>query len=153
MPLILSEAIDDVDFDRLLDIQIAAFGQTGDAPREPMMDLIYPGAGTPPGKAAAKERVLTALRSDPTATFLKVTDTVTGEILGGAKWNVYLEKPAFKPVVAVGWEGKEEREYAELVLARFSRSRFESTPVEGPYLCKWVSRFVLLRILMGLKKS
>jgi len=134
MPLVLSEA-DDADFDRLMEIQFAAFGQTGDSPREPFIDVIYPGGDTPSGQAAARDRVLKSLHSDPTATFLKVTDTITGEIIGGARWQVYTEKPELKHAEVDWWEG-EDKEYAEFVLNILHRGRFEKTAAEGPYLCE-----------------
>jgi hypothetical protein len=134
MPFLLSDAVD-ADFDRLIEIQFAAFGQTGDSPREPFMDWMYPNADTPSGQAAARDRTLKSLRSDHTATFLKVTDTDTGEIVGGAKWNVYEKKPEQKRVEVNSFKG-EEREYAELVLGVFHRRRHEHVTADGPYLCE-----------------
>jgi hypothetical protein len=134
MPFLLSDAVD-ADFDRLIEIQFAAFGQTGDSPREPFMDWMYPNADTPSGQAAARDRTLKSLRSDHTATFLKVTDTDTGEIIGGAKWNVYEKKPEQKRVEVNSFKG-EEREYAELVLGVFHRRRHEHVTADGPYLCE-----------------
>jgi hypothetical protein len=58
---LLSEAVD-ADFGRLMEIQFAAFGQTGESPREPFMDWIYPNANTPSGKTAARDRTLKSLR-------------------------------------------------------------------------------------------
>jgi GNAT superfamily N-acetyltransferase len=134
MTLVLSEAVD-ADFDRLMEIQFAAFGQSGDSHREPFVDIIWPGGDTAVGQAAARDRTLQALREEPTATFLKITDTTTGEIIGGAKWQVYMKKPENKPVEAVWWEG-DDREFAEFALGILYRGRLEKTAPEGPYLCE-----------------
>jgi hypothetical protein len=136
MPLVLSKAVD-ADFERLIEIQFAAFGLTGDSPREPFIALLYPDADTPAGQAAARDRNLKSLHSDPTATFLKVTDTVTGVIVAGAKWYVYEAKPEVKHVEADWWEG-ENREYAELVMGALYRDRIEKTSAEGPQLCEFL---------------
>lgn len=135
MSLVLSETVDS-DFDRLMEIQFAAFGQTGDSHREPMIDVMFPGGDTPAGQAAARDRTLEALHSDPTAVFLKVTDSATGEIVGGAKWKVHPQKPVFKQIEVDFCEG-EEKEFTELVMNFLYRGRVEKMgPDEGPYLCK-----------------
>jgi len=133
MSLVLAKAVD-ADFDRLMEIQFEAFGQTGDAPREPFIDVMFPGGDTPSGQAAARDLTLKWLRSDPSATFLKVTDTITGEILGGAKWCVYMEKPErWQKRVQVEGEG-DETEYIEFALGTLYRNRFEKTAAKGPFL-------------------
>ena len=141
MSLALSKAVDE-DFDRLMDIQFAAFGQTGDSPREPYIDLLYPGGDTPAGQAAARDRNLKSLHTDPTVTFLKITDTVTGEIIAGAKWLVYEKKPEPNHIEADWWEG-EDREYAELIIGSLHRDRLEKTSAQGPYLRKLPSNLTI----------
>jgi hypothetical protein len=137
MSLVLSETVDS-DFDRLMEIQFAAFGQTGDSHREPMIDVMFPGGDTPAGQTAARDRTLGALHSDPTAVFLKVTDSATGEIIGGAKWKVHPKKPVFEHVEVDFCEG-EDKEFAELVMNFLYRGRVEKMgPDEGPYLCKFI---------------
>ena len=136
MPLILSEAVD-ADFDRLVQILFAAFGQTGDAPREAYIDVVYPGGDTPSGQAAARDKILTWLHADPTATFLKVTDTTTGEIVAAAKWIIFMEKPdSERPPIHVDWCEGEDKDYTEWVMDLLFRSRFERTAPKGPYLCE-----------------
>jgi hypothetical protein len=148
MSLVLSETVDS-DFDRLMEIQFAAFGQTGDSHREPMIDVMFPGGDTPAGQAAARDRTLEALHSDPTAVFLKVTDSATGEIVGGAKWIVHPKKPVLKRIEVDFCEGG-DKEFMELVMNFLYRGRVEKMgPDEGPYLCELlVQPFRILELCM-----
>jgi hypothetical protein len=74
----------DADMARVFELVSISFGH-----EHPFIEAVYPGHETPSGRAHGTERMLAAKNGDPNTTFLKITDTSTGEIIGIAKWNVY----------------------------------------------------------------
>ncbi|MCJ1374398.1 hypothetical protein MMC20_005630 [Loxospora ochrophaea] len=65
--------------------------------------------------------------SDPTSHWLYVTDTKTGEVIGGTQWNIYKENPfaSAPPSLRAYWieEGTELRAIADQLLSNFLAGR------------------------------
>ena len=83
MPLQLDVCADG-DMPRAFTILSLAF-----AHEHPYFDYVFPKHDTPGGRKVGGERILAFKKADPNTTFIKVTDTDTGTIIGVAKWNVY----------------------------------------------------------------
>lgn len=116
--------------DELTKTQFAAF-----YPHEVFHDIIWPGPPTPENLAKNKKRQLAWMVADGHSTYLKVTDTETGEIVAGAKWCVYDQDPN-RPGVTVDWygeEGSEDRAYAQHLMDEFNGRRVER--MRGSYCC------------------
>lgn len=95
MPLKVEEADVAADFDALIACQWASF----ENPHQPFFRLFCPVLGGP-GAAARAEALQTStnnqrdwLNADPTSYWQKVTDTETGEIVGGALWKICPTSP------------------------------------------------------------
>ncbi|KAL8811339.1 MAG: hypothetical protein Q9223_000357 [Gallowayella weberi] len=107
MVLKLEPCTDD-DMDRTFAIVSSAFGH-----EHTYFDAVYPAHDTPSGRKNGGDRLLAIKHSDPLTTFLKVTDTDTGEMIAAAKWNIYDGVvPEEAELDGDYWEGEEEKEYA-----------------------------------------
>lgn len=119
--------------DELTKTQFAAF-----YPHEVFHDILWPGPPTSENLAKSKNRQLAWMAADGHSTYLKVTDTGTGEIVAGAKWCVYDKDPNRSAVLTVDWygdEGSEDRAYAQYLIDEFNGRRTER--MKGSYCCMW----------------
>ncbi|PQE19635.1 gnat family protein [Rutstroemia sp. NJR-2017a WRK4] len=109
MPLQLLPCTD-ADMARTFAILSDAFGH-----EHPYIEAAFPAHETPAGRAAGGERMLAIKNSDPTATFLKVVDTKTGEMIAQAKWNIFKDNiPPELDLDGDFWgDDLEEKEYAQ----------------------------------------
>lgn len=128
MPLELIEAVIPQDFD---DIYATAW-EAWTHPRNVMWDLLNPVPESDPDAqaraiAAAAARQFEATRDDPDDQWLKVVDTETGEIAGGALWKVHRTNPYRAPVPptdAFWWpEGSEMRSLTNALFEQFRLPR------------------------------
>lgn len=120
--------------DELTKTQFAAF-----YPHEVFHDIIWPGPPTPENLEKNKKRQLAWMAADGHSTYLKVTDSETGEIVAGAKWCIYDKDPHRSPVLSVDWygdEGSEDRAYAQYLMDEFNGRRVER--MKGSYCCTWL---------------
>jgi hypothetical protein len=105
------EVCNDADMSRAFEIMSLAFGH-----ELPYIEAVYPAHHTPAGRAQGSSRFMSAKKTDPTITFLKVTDTDTGLMIAQAKWIVYKNHiPAEEDLDGDFWENSEEKEYAQLL--------------------------------------
>jgi hypothetical protein len=109
MPLQLLPCTD-ADMARTFAILSDAFGH-----EHPYIEAAFPAHETPSGRAVGGERMLAIKNSDPTATFLKVVDTETGEMIAQAKWNIFQDNiPPELDLDGDFWgDDTEEKEYAQ----------------------------------------
>ncbi|MCJ1227020.1 hypothetical protein MMC12_003675 [Toensbergia leucococca] len=131
MPLLLSEALES-DFDSIIRCQFAAFW-----PHEHSHSIIWPGSPTPETLEKYRVRHLHLLAADSHATFLKINDSDTGEIVAGAKWCIYkqgIERPKRINVDWYGEDGSEDRAYCQFVMDEFHGRRVER--MTGPHCCR-----------------
>ncbi|KAI5783704.1 hypothetical protein EDC01DRAFT_217572 [Geopyxis carbonaria] len=129
MPLSVSEADVSKDFDRLMECQFNAF--TDPWQYEPYHEVLYPGGNTVAARTAARDRILADLAAEaPRATYLKVTDDETGEIVAGGKW-LLVDEQALKnkaPVVA-DWvtDSEDNKAFTEHILTALYANRGKCT--------------------------
>ncbi|KAL8757132.1 MAG: hypothetical protein Q9199_002445 [Rusavskia elegans] len=101
------EECNETDMARAFAIVSSAFGQ-----EHPYFDALYPAHSTPSGRKVGSERFLEMYRTDPNSTFLKITDTDTGEMIALAKWNTYDGvMPEEVELDCDYWVNEEEKEY------------------------------------------
>jgi hypothetical protein len=109
------EVCSDADMARTFEIMSLAFGH-----EHPYIEAAYPAHHTPTGRALGSSRMLNAKKTDPSTTFLKVTDTDTGLMIAQAKWNVYKNNiPAEADLDGNFWDNNEEKEYAQLLCREY----------------------------------
>ena len=75
---------EDGDMDLAFAVISEAFGH-----EHPYFDYCFPKHDTHEGRKTGGERILAVKNGDPNTTYIKVTDSGTGLIIGVAKWNVY----------------------------------------------------------------
>ncbi|KAI9793077.1 MAG: hypothetical protein M1816_000975 [Peltula sp. TS41687] len=98
--LSITEATE-ADMPRLMEIQFSAFDG------EPFARILF-GPNTASARAAACERALEELRSDPHQLVVKAVNNATGEILAFGRWEIYeTERPESE------WKHREPFEYLE----------------------------------------
>jgi len=102
------------------------------------IEAVFPAHDTPAGRAAGAERMLATMESDMYATFLKVVDD-EGEMIAGAKWNLY--DGTIPPEIDVSgdyWESEEEKEYAAHMFRMYLGPRRKAIRESGGrLLCEW----------------
>jgi len=99
----------DSDMARTFAILSSAFGH-----EHPYIDAAFPEHDTPEGRERGGARMLAIKQSDPSTTFLKVTDTDTGLVIAQAKWNIYKNTiPAESDLDGPFWDTSDEKEYAQ----------------------------------------
>lgn len=98
-------------------------------------ETLFPAHDTEVGRAAGAERFLAMKHSDPTATFLKITDPTINKVIGIAKWNIY-NGTIPEPVRLSGsfWNSDEEKEYVNSVFAGFMLPRMEAIKTSEGHL-------------------
>lgn len=129
MGLELSEihADDESSFKELIECEWISF----ESPYNGFFQIYCPIIGTGPNvrqdwMKESTERQLSWHREDPTSTWLKVVDSDSGQIVGGAQWNVYLENPypnGVEHTDAVWWPEGEGRKYASMALEQWYAPR------------------------------
>ena len=138
MPFKLSEALIPHDHEALF----ATEWQAWTHPRNAMWELLSPVLESGPdaeahAMAAASARQLKATLEDPADHWLKVVDTETGKIVGGALWKIYETNPYRAPVPAVdaSWwpEGDELRDLTNALFEQFNSPRVMKMQV--PHVC------------------
>ncbi|KAM0145519.1 hypothetical protein ACHAPG_011582, partial [Botrytis cinerea] len=103
-----SEICSDADKDRTFEIVSHAFGHD--------IEAAFPAHDTPTGRALGSSRMSSMKRTDPSITFLKVTDTDKGIMIAQAKWNIYKNTaPKETDLDENFWETDEEKLYAQLM--------------------------------------
>lgn len=88
----VSEVVEDAEFKELIQCLIDAFEE----PPSKLLQLFIPSCPSDDAQATlaeAVERFSLWHRSDPTSTWIKVTDSETGKLLGAANWNIYDTNP------------------------------------------------------------
>lgn len=139
MPLELQEVTSDADFDELIPLQWISYEQ----PFNPFLIIFCPTRGTDPTARAesiqeSKERQLQWHKADPSSHWLKVVDTDTGKVIGGAEWNVHesdpYAKPPEQPFTAYWWEEGEKRQFVDAALGQWMAPRMER--MRKPHLRK-----------------
>ena len=128
MPLVLEETNLEGDYDELFDVEWAAWND----PPQVLWALMFPAKGTGPeaiaeSKKVAADRQLQGTRMDPHDRWLKVVDTDTGKIAGGALWKIYTSNPYRAPLPALDafwWpEGHEMRKLTNDMYAQLQATR------------------------------
>lgn len=133
-PFDINQAVE-ADYDRILDVQFAAFGVPGEPHHDPFHDMFFPGGNTPTGRANAVERTLKQV-SDPSATFLVAREKSTGTIVAAAKWHIY-EAKREEEKIDVDWlEKGEKKAHLEWVVNEIQRRKFARFP-PGPHLSEY----------------
>ncbi|PQE19538.1 hypothetical protein CJF32_00007479 [Rutstroemia sp. NJR-2017a WRK4] len=121
------EVCNDADMSRAFEIMSLAFGHD-----LPFIEAVYPAHDTSAGRAQGSSRFMSAKKTDPTVTILKVTDTDTGLIIAQAKWNVYKNNiPDEVDLDGDFWENSEEKEYAQLLDREYLNHRRELIKESG----------------------
>ncbi|KAL8736507.1 MAG: hypothetical protein Q9166_000299 [cf. Caloplaca sp. 2 TL-2023] len=117
----------DEDMHRTFEIVSSAYGH-----EHPYIDAVYPSHDTPSGRQTGGDRLLAIKRSDPHTTFLKVTDTATGEMIAQAKWNVYDGiVPREGELDGDFWGGEDEKEYARYLFREYLAPRRAAIRASG----------------------
>ena len=124
---------EDADMHRFFEIVSLGFGWEHE-----YFNMVFPRHDTPSGRDLGGQRLLGMKKSDPNSTFLKVTDTVTGEIIGIAKWNTY--DGVVPPETGLGtkefWDTAEEAEYADAMYGLYLEERRNAIKEsEGHLVC------------------
>ncbi|KAL8698018.1 MAG: hypothetical protein Q9224_002048 [Gallowayella concinna] len=120
--------------DRTFAIVSSAYGH-----EHTYFDAVYPGHDTPSGRKIGGDRLLATKHRDSWTTFLKVTDTDTGEMIAQAKWSIF-DGVAPEDMELDGdyWEGDEEKEYARYMFWEFLGPRRAAIKASGGKLvCKF----------------
>jgi len=78
------DVCEDKDMARFFEIVSDSFGLEHE-----YINVMFPDHNTPAGRVKGAERFLQIKKTVPYSTFLKVTDTANGEIIGVAKWDIY----------------------------------------------------------------
>lgn len=127
------EVCSDADMYRTFEIMSQAFGH-----EHPYIEAAYPAHHTPEGRELGSARMLNVKKTDSTTTFLKVTDTDTGNMIAQAKWNVYENHiPAEADLEGDFWEENEEKEYAQLLCREYLIPRRKAIrDLAGNLLCR-----------------
>ncbi|KAI4103515.1 MAG: hypothetical protein LQ339_004240 [Xanthoria mediterranea] len=124
------EVCDDNDMHRTFTILSSAFGH-----EHPYIDAVFPSHATVAGREIGGERLRAIKHSDPNTTFLKITDTDTGEMIAQAKWNIYDgEVPEAVELDGDFWAGEEEKEYARYLFREYLVPRRAAIEDSGGHL-------------------
>jgi hypothetical protein len=122
---------EDADMHRCFEILSTAFGSEHE-----YINVLFPSHETSSGRIVGGQRLLHTKHTDPVATFIKVTDTSTGEIIGIAKWNIYND--VIPPEMGLGttefWDSKEMAEYADSIYRAYLKERRAATRESGGHL-------------------
>lgn len=133
------EVCTDADMARTFAIFSMAFGH-----EHPYIEAAFPAHETPAGREIGTARMLSIKNGDPTATYLKVVDTESGEMIAQAKWNIY--KNTIPPEADLDgdfWENAEEKEYAQLLAREYLIPRRQAIKESGGNLvCKELHIFI-----------
>ncbi|KAF2182069.1 hypothetical protein K469DRAFT_587722 [Zopfia rhizophila CBS 207.26] len=109
----------DEDLKRLIPVIFDAYGG-----HNPYLNAAFPRNLTKEGQEKALQRVLDMQVSNETSQWEKVTDTATGEIIGGAMWLIYQkEKSEIHELDGPSgtWENETEKEYAQALYNSYVR--------------------------------
>ena len=135
MPFIVSEQIEESDYDPLFAIQYTAFVD------EPVLLALYPGGLDPSVRAQNIAIFKTGLGfGDPNVAAAKAVDAQTGEICAFATMRMYDQNPFFPAKdsdVHLPWVAEDEKAYVEWIFnAKSDRRRnFEELQKPGSYGC------------------
>ena len=136
MPLRLSRVTSTTDFEEITRVQFLAYRD----PWIPLLQLFFPVADSSPDayEAAIKDatrRITEWHQSDPTSTWLKVTDDATGRIAGAACWHMYDHDPytTYPDIDCYWWPKGEDRKVANALMRQFLEAR--RTYMRRPHMC------------------
>jgi GNAT superfamily N-acetyltransferase len=126
----LSEVQSDDEFDTLIPLLWHSYSN----PRIPFLPLLFSAQNdSPEGQERAietsKQLFLKMHRMDPSSHWLKVTDSDTGEVVGGCRWHVHETNPYVgakaAKFVAPFYSDSTEKDFATLVLGQILNPRAE----------------------------
>ena len=124
------EECNETDMSRAFAIVSSAFGH-----EQPYMNALYPAHSTPSGRETGADRFRDMYRTDPNTTFLKVTDTDTGEMIAQAKWNIYNGAvPEEVELDGDYWVDDEEKDYARYLFRQYQGPRRIAIKKSGGHL-------------------
>ena len=136
MPFKLSKLVSDSEFDEIARIERLSY----ESPPCKLMSLFFPlsGGGSEAREAAiqdAAQRQALWHRSDPSSTWLKVTDEKSGKLVGAALWHIYASDPyVTESEDECEWFAKgEDRDAANALMGQFVLPRM--TFMRKPHLC------------------
>ena len=122
---------EDADMHRFFEIVVDGFGTEHE-----YINVVFPAHETAAGRKVGGERFSALKKSDKYATFLKVTDKDTGEIIGAAKWNIY--NGEIPPETGLGtteyWETEEMAGYADAMYRLYLENRRKAIRDSGGHL-------------------
>ena len=125
---------EDEDMQRVFEIMSEAFQG------EPYIDAVFPNHTTSAGRLAGGKRLLESKRTEKNATFLKVTDSASGTIIGQAKWLIFeqaagagkLDKAKLSDDY---WATEDDKEYASYLYAQYTARRRQAiSSANGPLI-------------------
>ncbi len=141
MPLELQELDEDKDFNAIARCMFESY----EDPPQKFFHVFFPthGEGVSAREAAIDEaatRLKTWHTHDPSSIWQKVVDTDTGNIAGGALWNIYKENPFANPQPSqVTWfPNDSSREFVEQALQTHAAPRARAA--QRPHVCKVSAR-------------
>ncbi|KAL8799331.1 MAG: hypothetical protein Q9182_005975 [Xanthomendoza sp. 2 TL-2023] len=120
MGLTLREVVADDEFNEIIECEWTSY----ETPFNGFFQIYCPTTGTGPDARSESikectDRQLSWHKEDPTSRWLKVLDTESGHVVGGAQWNIYRENPypnGVEHTDAYWWPEGESREFASMAL-------------------------------------
>ncbi|CAK3896487.1 GNAT family acetyltransferase like [Lecanosticta acicola] len=119
---------EDTDMDRIFELACLAFGRD-----DHMWNAMWPKHWTEKGRKDGAERMRHSKNTDPNTVYLKAVNLTSGEIMGMAKWNFYVNgaSPPSAEVSAHYWDDPRGKEYFDKVLPLFVARRNEAVQRTG----------------------
>ncbi|KAL8808964.1 MAG: hypothetical protein Q9223_003747 [Gallowayella weberi] len=129
MGLTLREVVSDDEFNEIIECEWTSY----ETPFNGFFQIYCPtiGTGSDARSESIKEctnRQLSWHKEDPTSRWLKVLDTESGHVAGGAQWNIYRENPypnGVEHTDAYWWSEGEGRKFASMALKQWYAPRGE----------------------------
>lgn len=119
------------DMSRVFELVSLSFGH-----QHPYIEAVFPEHDTPAGRKSGAERLLSAKLNDPVASFHKVVDTATGDIIATARWNIYdnMVPEEVMTLPAAYFQDIEAKEYAEYMFTEYLKPRRNAIRQSGGHL-------------------
>ena len=138
MGLLLQPVTSDDDFKELIECEWTAY----ETPYNGFKEIYCPTLGTGPNARQdsmkeCRERQLADHKEDSTSHWYKVVDSDSGQIIGGAQWNIYHENPYLNGVghtEATWWPEGEGRKFASMGMDQWFGPRGKR--MNKPHICK-----------------
>ncbi|KAF2689123.1 hypothetical protein K458DRAFT_413425 [Lentithecium fluviatile CBS 122367] len=137
MPYLVSPATEP-EISHIITIMFCAY-----AGRNEYINVVFPEGLTPGGHALTVQRLLFIQSVAPCVWWNKVVDEATGELLGGAMWNLCVREkpPAYEMDGPEGtWDTEEDKRYAQALQRSFVEDEGqiwdrERLPILGMFAC------------------